>query len=482
MVRGASSPSTVLAASVAALLFCAATGFAAGRRRGRVEGARPMKIIDGDGDGEGTADVDVTANNGRRDDDEATKAKGTANTSNRPPPPPSDFTSLPIHPVGTLSSIYRLCVGTPRQGMLAPHSRGVLTFDETKVSKDAVLELQHYSHVFVVFVFHLNSNGKVWEDRFGGDGKTKNQRQFPSKIAPPSLGGKKVGVFSTRTPHRPNPIGFSLCKLDKVIVHNEKKRKGDRSKKDGSGGTFSLLLSGLDIVDGTPVLDVKPYVPHYDAVGYQPYGTLRAPSTMGSEDASSNNGAASEENAPDKVRVPHWVESGLQKRRKVTFLPEAEWFLHDLSVISAAPSMSELQFYGPHSPWKETPEQAKENLKQCILELLGVDVRSAWQTKKARRGKFRAERSGRLKDWKASSGESGESLDANGGSGEEESDVNSGGKLCTQQIDNLLVKFTIEEPGSDLREDVDGVRASVDERSMGSGAEDVVVVHSISLI
>ena len=88
-----------------------------------------MKIVDGDGEG---TDVDAQAHGSRNDDDN----KSTTNTSNRPPPPSSDFTSLPIHPVGTLSSIYRLCVGTPRQGMLAPHSRGVLTFDETKVSME----------------------------------------------------------------------------------------------------------------------------------------------------------------------------------------------------------------------------------------------------------------------------------------------------------------------------------------------------------
>jgi tRNA (Thr-GGU) A37 N-methylase len=135
--------------------------------------------------------------------------------------------------------------------MLAPHSRGIITFHEHKVSKDSILELQHFSHVFVVFVFHLNSNANVRQNTFGNDNnankKQHSKRQFPSKIAPPSLGGKKVGVFSTRTPHRPNPIGFSLCKLDKVVVNNSK-----------SGPTFSLLVSGLDIVDGTPVLDIKP--------------------------------------------------------------------------------------------------------------------------------------------------------------------------------------------------------------------------------
>ncbi|EJK63091.1 hypothetical protein THAOC_16270, partial [Thalassiosira oceanica] len=89
--------------------------------------------------------------------------------------------------------------------------------------------------------------------RPGGDEEAR--RQFPSKVAPPSLGGKKVGVFGTRTPHRPNPVGFSLCRLDGVAVEPRRKR-GERKR---GGPTFSLLLSGLDVVDGTPVLDVKPY-------------------------------------------------------------------------------------------------------------------------------------------------------------------------------------------------------------------------------
>ena len=190
----------------------------------------------------------------------------------------SSSSSLTICPIGKVTSIYRLCVGTPRQGMLAKHSRGIITFDETQISIDSILELENYSHVYVVFIFHLNSNMKTNSnnEEEDGDGEKKNRssnnkssssnnkRQFKGKISPPSLGGKKVGVFSTRTPHRPNPVGFSLCKLDKVIVHNNKKKgKKKKKKKNGSGGgngngkgknTFSLLLSGLDLVDGTPIL------------------------------------------------------------------------------------------------------------------------------------------------------------------------------------------------------------------------------------
>ena len=375
--------------------------------------------------------------------------------------------------------------------MLAPHARGIVTFDETKVSKDAILELQHYSHVFVVFVFHLNSNKNNSKN---GKPKAKGgqqQQQFPSKIAPPSLGGKKVGVFSTRTPHRPNPIGFSLCRLDKVIVHNKKK------KTKAGEGTFSLLLSGLDIVDGTPILDIKPYVPHYDCVGYSPSSLAGTPSTTAMDAASLTaqvNGistTSTEMNPSDIVRVPHWVDSGLQKRRNVTFLPAANQFLQDLSEKSTStsltqPSLTQLQFYGPHSPWKDSPDQSVTNLKQCILELLGVDVRSAWQTKKARKGKFQAERSSRLKEWNKGNGSNSNTDTTTTIDGSVEENGNGGpatiSGLCTQQIDNLLVQYTIEEPGSALYSENAGDKLRVDERSMGSGAEDIVVVHFISII
>ena len=382
-----------------------------------------------------------------------------------------------------LTSVTQILISDLFQGMLAPHSRGVITFHEHKVSKDSILELQHFSHVFVVFVFHLNSNANVRQNTFGTNGEDnidkkkqgeRNKRQFPSKIAPPSLGGKKVGVFSTRTPHRPNPIGFSLCKLDKVVVN---------SRKEG-GPTFSLLLSGLDIVDGTPILDIKPYVPHYDCVGYDPQricgGMSESSNDLESSTLTTTQATPTSDEVEilpdqkgtvgDNVRVPYWVDSGLQKRRNVTFLPEAEQFLQDLvsnREAAADSSLDKLQFYGPKSPWKDSPNKALEYLRNCMHELLGVDVRSAWQTKKARKGKFQAEKSSRVKDWNG-----GTVTDTSGADG---GDTIGSNPLCSQQIDNLLLKYSIVEPGSALM-------GTIDERSKGSGAEDIVVVHSISII
>ena len=428
------------------------------------------------------------------------------NSSTTPIDKDNNNNSLRISPIGTVSSIYRLCVGTPRQGMLVKHSRGIITFDETLISKDSILELEKYSHVYVVFVFHLNnntnkikssnnnSNGSNDGSSSSSGGSTKNnnnQRQFKGKISPPSLGGKKVGIFSTRTPHRPNPIGFSLCKLDGIVHHNKKSKKNSKAGKDGVKNTFSLLLSGLDLVDGTPILDVKPYVPHYDCVGYNADNVMQSSSSSTSASTPSTVTNNNESDDTDVVRVPDWVDSGLQKRRKVTFLREADQFLQDLASSnttlssSSSSSITQLQFYGPNSPWLDTPHQTIQNVKHCIYELLSVDVRSAWQTKKARMGKFQAERSSRVKEWSGKDDDIATIKNASGGDESSKEDRES--MMCTQQIDNLLVQYTIEEPGSALYQEStvnsDNKGSSiVDERSMGSGAEDILVVHSISFI
>ncbi|XP_069482488.1 tRNA (adenine(37)-N6)-methyltransferase isoform X2 [Ambystoma mexicanum] len=89
--------------------------------------------------------------------------------------------------------------------------------------------LDQFSHVWVLFVFHQNGH-----------------MSCKAKVQPPRLNGAKTGVFSTRSPHRPNAIGLTLAKLEKV-----------------EGGT--IYLSGIDMIQGTPVLDIKPYIADYDS-------------------------------------------------------------------------------------------------------------------------------------------------------------------------------------------------------------------------
>ncbi|EFA74717.1 hypothetical protein PPL_11748 [Heterostelium album PN500] len=154
------------------------------------------------------------------------------NKSERPPDYP---------PIGFLECCFRERNGTPRQGCFVTKGRAILRL-RTNINPAHALEgLDQYSHCWLIFVFHENTNTLrgVRQDRPGSNVK--------AKVKPPKLDGVKVGLFSTRTPHRPNAIGLSTAKIDK-IVGNE------------------LHLSCIDLIDGTPILDVKPYIKHYDSL------------------------------------------------------------------------------------------------------------------------------------------------------------------------------------------------------------------------
>lgn len=152
-----------------------------------------------------------------------------------------------IQPIATIESCYKQCVGTPRQGLLVPSSRAILKLTRN-VSPEALDGLDEFSHVWLSFKFHLNTNSLKEAKAFQGAIESKTTYTFTAKITPPMLKEKK-GVFATRSPHRPNPIGVTLAKIESV----------DKS-------TRSLLLSACDLVEGTPIIDIKPYVPSYDTV------------------------------------------------------------------------------------------------------------------------------------------------------------------------------------------------------------------------
>ncbi|MBK5001212.1 tRNA (N6-threonylcarbamoyladenosine(37)-N6)-methyltransferase TrmO [Pseudomonas sp. S31] len=137
-----------------------------------------------------------------------------------------------VSPVGIVRSCFKEKFAIPRQPHLAPAARGVLELLPPFDQGDAVAGLEQVSHVWILFLFH-----QALEDK-------------PRlKVRPPRLGGNKsMGVFATRATHRPNGIGQSVVRLERVEPGR-------------------LLLSGIDLLDGTPVLDIKPYVPYADSVG-----------------------------------------------------------------------------------------------------------------------------------------------------------------------------------------------------------------------
>lgn len=175
------------------------------------------------------------------------------------------------------------------------NSRSILTLHDG-ISKECFDDLEQYSHVYIIFQFHLNPIGKGKDkNAIRGKGKQKKSSiQFTaSKIKPPRANGKKVGVFATRSPHRPNNIGISIAKIEEVttvsfVGENKKVKK-----------KTVLKLKGLDLVDGTPVYDVKPYLP-WDVV---PANELRAPSWVGQDDELSK--VEWKEEAKESVRTYH---------------------------------------------------------------------------------------------------------------------------------------------------------------------------------
>ncbi len=117
---------------------------------------------------------------------------------------------------------------------------------EPGICRTSLDQVGAFSHIWVLFLFDQNTN---WTDALCASSGPESQRfTFTAKIAPPRLFGKRVGVFSTRSPHRPNPVGLTVVRVESV---------------DEKAGC--IHVSGVDMTDGTPILDVKPYIP-YDVV------------------------------------------------------------------------------------------------------------------------------------------------------------------------------------------------------------------------
>ena len=141
--------------------------------------------------------------------------------------------SYTFSPVAFVRSPYPQKFGIPRQPQLAPDACCRIEF-LPQFGAQCVRGLDGFDFVWVQFVFH-DALDEGWAQT----------------VRPPRLGGKKkMGVFATRSPHRPNPIGLSLLKLDRVVSED---------------GRVVLLCGGTDLLDGTPVLDVKPYLPFVEA-------------------------------------------------------------------------------------------------------------------------------------------------------------------------------------------------------------------------
>jgi tRNA (adenine37-N6)-methyltransferase len=143
--------------------------------------------------------------------------------------------SVVLTPIGVLHTPFSERAQAPRQPQTASGARGTIELFPTDGIEHALLDLDSWSHVWVLFFFHLNES---WRP----------------KVLPPR-GSRRRGVLSTRSPYRPNPIGLSVLELEKI---------------EG----LLLHVRNVDMLDGSPVLDIKPYVPYTDAVSAADSGWL----------------------------------------------------------------------------------------------------------------------------------------------------------------------------------------------------------------
>ncbi len=131
--------------------------------------------------------------------------------------------------------------GIPRQSGLCAEVRSRIVFESEYRNADALRGIEGYSHLWLIWQF-----------------SEAVRRDWSPTVRPPRLGGnKRMGVFATRSPFRPNPLGLSSVKLEAV----------EQTENDGT----VLIVSGADLLDGTPIYDIKPYLAytdsHPDAVG-----------------------------------------------------------------------------------------------------------------------------------------------------------------------------------------------------------------------
>lgn len=125
--------------------------------------------------------------------------------------------------------------GIPRQSGVVKETRGKIIFEPEYRTYDAFKGLEEYSHIWIIWKFSAS-----------------NKQNWSATVKPPRLGGnKRMGVFATRSPFRPNPIGLSSVKLEKI-------------EQDEKYGTV-LYVSGMDLMDGTPIYDIKPYLAYTDS-------------------------------------------------------------------------------------------------------------------------------------------------------------------------------------------------------------------------
>jgi len=155
-----------------------------------------------------------------------------------------------LRPIARLRGEFPTKFGIPRQSGLVPGLRGRVVFEPAYRDPAALRGLEGFSHLWLIWEFS----------------QARREGWSPT-VRPPRLGGNaRLGVFATRSPFRPNPIGLSCVKLERIELQ-------------GPQGPV-LWVSGADLMDGTPIYDIKPYVPYADCWPEASEGFASAPAGL----------------------------------------------------------------------------------------------------------------------------------------------------------------------------------------------------------
>lgn len=136
--------------------------------------------------------------------------------------------------------------GIPRQSGLLKGLRSAIRFEQDFRIADALRGLEGFSHLWILWIFSEN----IRPDDNG-------ENRWSPTVRPPRLGGnKRLGVFATRSSFRPNPLAMSCVKIEEIHLNIT----------DGGYSGPEIMVSGADLMDGTPIIDIKPYLPYADSV------------------------------------------------------------------------------------------------------------------------------------------------------------------------------------------------------------------------
>lgn len=225
--------------------------------------------------------------------------------------------SMEIKPIAFIKTEFPEKFGIPRQSGLAKDLRGRIIFEPQFRNPDALRGLEGFSHIWLIWEFSANRTTREWQPT----------------VRPPRLGGNThLGVFATRSPFRPNPLGLSCVEIDRIDLFTDE-------------GPV-ITVKGADLMDGTPIYDIKPYIRYADS---------RQQALCG------------------------YVDSLEERSLKIVFPSELSSRIEDTSVI---PSLVETLRLDPRPSYHDDPERvyglsfARLNVKFRVNEevLTVVDV------------------------------------------------------------------------------------------------------------